>query len=154
VAHQKWIPVDPLTTHSVGKPFKLEPPASESTNSMSYVVAFEDDGNARDVTKRYAKAINAKTRKARVEITKGGERWWKKAMGFFEREFDLVCLAPPVKVITYDGNSREFILTIWVLQRIEIKLKTPSSQHVKLVRRCLATCKTLRAIPIMLWSDI
>ncbi|KAI9765446.1 MAG: hypothetical protein M1840_007405 [Geoglossum simile] len=89
IAHQKWIPVDPLTTHSVGKPFKLEPPASESTISMSYVVAFEDGGDARDVTKRYAKAINAKTRKARVEITKGGERWWKKAMRFFEREFDL-----------------------------------------------------------------
>jgi xeroderma pigmentosum group C-complementing protein len=90
VAYQRWIPVDPLTTHSVGKPSKLEPPAGELENSMSYVVAFEDTGNARDVTKRYAKAINAKTRKARVEATKGGDRWWKKAMRFFEREFDLV----------------------------------------------------------------
>jgi xeroderma pigmentosum group C-complementing protein len=90
VAHQRWIPVDPLTTHLVGKPSKLEPPASESENSMSYVVAFEDAGNARDVTKRYVKAINAKTRKARVEATKGGDRWWKKAMRFFEREFVLV----------------------------------------------------------------
>ncbi|KAH0536931.1 hypothetical protein FGG08_006233 [Glutinoglossum americanum] len=89
VAHQRWIPVDPLTTHSVGKPFKLEPPASEPENIMSYVVAFEDAGNARDITKRYAKAINAKTRKARVEATRGGDRWWKKTMRFFRREFYL-----------------------------------------------------------------
>ncbi|KAH0553030.1 hypothetical protein GP486_006775 [Trichoglossum hirsutum] len=89
VAHQEWIPVDPLTTHSVGKPSKFEPPASETENSMSYVVAFEAAGDARDVTKRYAKAINAKTRKLRVEATKGGDRWWRKAVAFFEREYDL-----------------------------------------------------------------
>ena len=56
---------------------------------MTYVVAFEDDGSARDVTRRYVKAYNAKTRKGRVEVTKGGERWWQKVMKMYRREFDL-----------------------------------------------------------------
>ncbi|KAK4990027.1 hypothetical protein LTR50_002803 [Elasticomyces elasticus] len=84
-AHQKWIPVDPLVTETVGKPAKFEPPASYALNDMSYVVGFEDDGVARDVTRRYAKAYNAKTRKVRVESIEGSERWWRRAMRMFRR---------------------------------------------------------------------
>ncbi|KAJ9640405.1 hypothetical protein H2199_005944 [Coniosporium tulheliwenetii] len=84
-AYQKWVTVDPLATASVNNPAKLEPPMSYPDNIMSYVVAFEADGVARDVTRRYAKAYNAKTRKLRVESTEGGERWWKKAMRVFRR---------------------------------------------------------------------
>ncbi|KAI9840453.1 MAG: hypothetical protein M1837_001609 [Sclerophora amabilis] len=88
-ALQKWITVDPLVTETVYKPNKLEPPAAETENTMTYVVAFEEDGVVRDVTKRYAKAFNAKTRKARVESTKGGDKWWRKTLGIYSRGWDL-----------------------------------------------------------------
>jgi len=84
-AHQKWVPVDAVATTTVNKPAKLEPPMSDSVNAMSYVIAFEEDGVAKDVTRRYTKAYNAKTRKLRVETTEGGQRWLKKAMKVFRR---------------------------------------------------------------------
>ncbi|KAI7699218.1 Rad4-domain-containing protein [Hortaea werneckii] len=85
-AHQKWIPLDPIVTGTIAKPSKLEPPAAYEFNQLSYAIAFEPDGAARDVTKRYAKAFNAKTRRSRVESS-GEERtrWWKKTMRFFQR---------------------------------------------------------------------
>lgn len=84
---QKWIPVDPLVTKSLAKPSKFEPPASDPYNSMSYVIAFEEDASARDVTRRYAKAFNAKTRKLRVESTRSGEKWWNKTLQAWEKPF-------------------------------------------------------------------
>lgn len=89
-AIQKWTPVDPLATRTVAKPLKLEPPASDVENCMTYVLAFEDDGAARDVTRRYAKALNAKTRKMRIESTPGGEAWWKGVLRFYGRRYALV----------------------------------------------------------------
>ncbi|KAF4166338.1 hypothetical protein CNMCM6936_006648 [Aspergillus lentulus] len=86
-AVQKWVPVDPLVTKSIAKPSKFEPPFSDPSNCMVYVVGFEEDASARDVTRRYAKAFNAKTRKMRVESTKDGERWWARAMRFYEKPF-------------------------------------------------------------------
>ncbi|KAJ5164239.1 uncharacterized protein N7500_006069 [Penicillium coprophilum] len=86
-AAQKWVPIDPVVTKSLAKPSKFEPPASDSLNLMSYVVAFEDDASARDVTRRYVKAFNAKTRKLRVEVTKNGEEWWDKALKAYEKPF-------------------------------------------------------------------
>ncbi|PWY69762.1 Rad4-domain-containing protein [Aspergillus heteromorphus CBS 117.55] len=86
-ATQKWIPVDPLVTKSLAKSFKFEPPSSDSYNLMSYVVAFEDDASARDVTRRYTKAFNAKTRKFRIESIKNGPNWWNKALYFYEKPF-------------------------------------------------------------------
>lgn len=41
IARQKWIPVDPLVTRTVGKPSVIEPPMSDQANLMSYVVAFD-----------------------------------------------------------------------------------------------------------------
>lgn len=89
-AIQQWIPVDALVTHTVAKPSRFEPPGSDDRNSMSYVVAFEDDGTVKDVTRRYAKAYNAKTRKSRVENTEGGERWWRRVLKMFRRRSTLV----------------------------------------------------------------
>ena len=84
----KWIPVDPLVRHTFNKPRTgYEPPASDRLNTMSYVIAFEDDDTAKDVTRRYASQLNAKTRKVRVESTKGGEKWWRRTMEFFRRPF-------------------------------------------------------------------
>lgn len=84
-AHQKWFPVDPLVTETVAKPRTFEPPAADRENNMSYVIAFEEEGCARDVTRRYTKAYNAKTRKQRVECTTGGQKWWRKSMRAYRR---------------------------------------------------------------------
>ncbi|KAF2874484.1 hypothetical protein BDV95DRAFT_566264 [Massariosphaeria phaeospora] len=84
-SQQKWVPIDPLATFTVNAPEKLEPPLSFSSNSLVYAVAFEDDYVAKDVTRRYAKAYNAKTRKFRVETTPNGDKWWKGALKFFKR---------------------------------------------------------------------
>ncbi|EFW21656.1 hypothetical protein D8B26_001813 [Coccidioides posadasii str. Silveira] len=86
-AMQKWVAVDPMVTNTIGKPSRFEPPASDRHNTMSYVIAFEEDGSALDVTKRYTKSFNSKTRKSRVEYTKGGERWWHSVMDFYEKPF-------------------------------------------------------------------
>jgi xeroderma pigmentosum group C-complementing protein len=86
-AVQKWFAVDPIVTKSLAKPSKFEPPASDPYNNMSYVIAFEDDASVRDVTRRYTKAFNAKTRKLRVESTRNGEKWWNKAMMAYEKPF-------------------------------------------------------------------
>ncbi|KAL2127983.1 hypothetical protein VTI74DRAFT_9873 [Chaetomium olivicolor] len=67
VAHQQWHPVDPLVTCTQWKPKALEPPASDTQNSLAYAIAFEADGSARDVTRRYAKAYNSKTRRMRID---------------------------------------------------------------------------------------
>ncbi|KAK3711477.1 hypothetical protein LTR37_009656 [Vermiconidia calcicola] len=84
-AHQKWVPVDPIITQTIAKPTKFEPPSSYEWNQMSYVLAFEPDCVARDVTRRYTKAFNAKTRRQRVESTEGGSAWLKKALRIFRR---------------------------------------------------------------------
>ncbi|CEO60581.1 hypothetical protein PMG11_05202 [Penicillium brasilianum] len=86
-AVQKWIPIDPLVTKTLAKPSKFEPPASDPYNNLNYVVAFEDDASARDVTRRYTKAFNAKTRRSRVETTRNGEKWWHDALIAYEKPF-------------------------------------------------------------------
>lgn len=82
---QKWVTVDPIATRTIGKPSRLEPPLSDPDVCIAYVVTFEGDGVAKDVTRRYTKAYNAKTRKARVESTENGARWWRKALKLFRR---------------------------------------------------------------------
>lgn len=85
-AHQKWVPVDAAVTDSVNKPTKIEPPASYDLNQLAYAIAFEADGVARDVTRRYAKAFNAKTRRQRVEGSgEDGTKWLKRALRLFRR---------------------------------------------------------------------
>jgi xeroderma pigmentosum group C-complementing protein len=83
--HQKWVAVDALCTHTVGKPSRLEPGINDVKNSLTYVIAYEEDGVARDVTRRYTKAFAAKTRKLRVESTEHGQAWLRKAMTLFRR---------------------------------------------------------------------
>ncbi|KAF2227510.1 hypothetical protein BDZ85DRAFT_187797 [Elsinoe ampelina] len=84
-AYSKWVAVDPIVTETVSRAHKLEPPASYEGNTMSYVIAFEEDGFAKDVTRRYAKSFNAKTRKQRVESFPDGQRWINKALKPFRR---------------------------------------------------------------------
>lgn len=84
-AYQNWISVDPIATGHVAKPLSLEPALNDPENLLSYVIAFEDDNTAREVTRRYTKAYNAKTRKLRVECTDYGIPWYKKALRLFRR---------------------------------------------------------------------
>jgi xeroderma pigmentosum group C-complementing protein len=79
------VPIDPLSTFTINAPEKLEPPFSYMQNSLTYAIAFEDDYTAHDVTRRYAKAYNAKTLKFRVESTTRGPQWWTRAMKYFTR---------------------------------------------------------------------
>lgn len=88
-AHQKWVAIDTHSTFTVNSPEKLEPPLSHTQNSLSYAIAFEEDYSARDVTRRYAKAYNAKTRKLRVECTPHGPDWWRRTLRFFKRHIPL-----------------------------------------------------------------
>lgn len=85
VGHQKWQPVDALVTGTHFKPHRLEPPAADRDNILTYVVAFEEDGAVKDVTRRYAKAYTAKTRRFRidgplVQSSMEGAKWWRKAL--------------------------------------------------------------------------
>ena len=41
--------------------------SSLAKHGLAYVIAFEEDGTAKDVTRRYAKAYNSKTRRMRVD---------------------------------------------------------------------------------------
>ncbi|KAJ8063150.1 hypothetical protein OCU04_008391 [Sclerotinia nivalis] len=84
-AHQKWIPIDPLVTETISKPRSFEPPLIDKENALSYVLAFYADSSARDVTRRYAKAPNSKTRKQRVESVPGGQKWWGKVLSHYSR---------------------------------------------------------------------
>nr|OQO28476.1 hypothetical protein B0A51_05555 [Rachicladosporium sp. CCFEE 5018] len=84
-AYQKWVAVDAVFTETVGKPAKIEPSIAYPLNSLTYAIAFEADGVARDVTRRYAKAFNAKTRRQRVESSEGGTAWLKKALRHLRR---------------------------------------------------------------------
>lgn len=85
-AHQKWVTIDAAVTDTVNKPTKIEPPASYDLNQLTYAIAFEADGVARDVTRRYAKAFNAKTRRQRVEGSgEDGSKWLRRALRFFRR---------------------------------------------------------------------
>jgi xeroderma pigmentosum group C-complementing protein len=84
-AQQRWIAIDPHSTYTVDKADKLEPPLNSTDNSLAYAIAFEEDLSAKDVTRRYAKAYNAKTRKFRVESTQDGANWWNRALKLFRR---------------------------------------------------------------------
>ena len=88
-AIQKWVSVDPLTTRTIAQPSKLYPPANDSSNRLSYVIAFEEDYAVRDVTLRYSPAFNAKTRRLRVEDSKGGKRWWERTLRFYRPRYEL-----------------------------------------------------------------
>lgn len=124
-AHKKWVPIDPLSTFTINAPEKLEPPFSYMQNSMTYVIAFEEDYTAHDVTRRYAKAYNAKTLKFRVESTSHGPQWWTRTLKYFTRPSPLprdateeVTLARKVAAEGIPRNVQDFKNhPIYVLER-------------------------------------
>ncbi|BFZ56585.1 hypothetical protein PYCC9005_003632 [Savitreella phatthalungensis] len=81
VAAGTWYPVDPLVTGTVNRPGQLEPPMSDTSNVLSYVVAMARDGSARDVTRRYARQYAGKTLRLRLDsVSAEQEAWWSRAI--------------------------------------------------------------------------
>ncbi|KAL0255850.1 hypothetical protein I308_100659 [Cryptococcus tetragattii IND107] len=82
---QRWIPIDPVRG-IIRKKSGYEPPTDSGPVRMLYVVAFEEDGYARDVTLRYTKNFYAKTSKLRVPTKPNEPQWWSDiVMGFLQR---------------------------------------------------------------------
>ena len=85
--YQKWITVDPV--RSLIRPSgnrHMEPPAFDRQNKLIYVVAFEEDGYARDVTARYTKTLNSRVSRLRPPTrSKGEEDWWSKVVRAIHR---------------------------------------------------------------------
>ena len=68
---------------------------------MVYVLAFEEDGYARDVTRRYAKEYSAKVAKVQGGSSapniggggRGRQAWWSSVMNAIHRPFRLVSIS-------------------------------------------------------------
>ncbi|KAF8628657.1 hypothetical protein AX15_003788 [Amanita polypyramis BW_CC] len=103
----RWLPVDPIRGF-VNKrklfdptPSALAPPLSgggstsvrsnvRQENRMMYVLAFEEDGYARDVTRRYALEYSAKVAKAQAGGGgKGRQLWWARVVQGISRPYRL-----------------------------------------------------------------
>lgn len=84
---RQWIVIDPVRNKLRCKDV-IEPSRSSLENQLLYVVAFEEDGSARDVTARYAKAFNNHTAKMRVPNRKG-TNWWEDTITRHKRSFEL-----------------------------------------------------------------
>ncbi|KIO32977.1 hypothetical protein M407DRAFT_18133 [Tulasnella calospora MUT 4182] len=83
----RWIPVDP-SRNLVSRKKLFEPPPNDRNNRMLYVVGFEEDGYARDVTLRYANEFGAKTAKLRIGGTGKGS-WWDGILPMITRPYRL-----------------------------------------------------------------
>ncbi|KAG8896962.1 hypothetical protein FRC01_011545, partial [Tulasnella sp. 417] len=83
----RWISVDP-SRNLVNRKKLFEPPPNDRNNRMLYVVGFEEDGYARDVTPRYANEFGAKTAKLRIGGTGKGS-WWDGIMPMLTRPYRL-----------------------------------------------------------------
>ncbi|CAK5283922.1 unnamed protein product [Mycena citricolor] len=75
------------STILAGKSLKIAP----RDNRMVYVVAFEDDGFGRDVTRRYAREYSAKVAKIQGGQKQRGrkEMWWERVMQTVQRPYRL-----------------------------------------------------------------
>ena len=93
-----WLPVDPI--RAIVNKRKVFDPAYTNIpkkggnvrNRMLYVLAFEEDSFARDVTARYAKDYGAKVAKMQRSGGVGNSRkeWWEKIVAVVQRPYRLV----------------------------------------------------------------
>ncbi|KAJ7575142.1 hypothetical protein C8J56DRAFT_1017213 [Mycena floridula] len=92
----RWISVDPLHG-TVNKPklFDPSPLGIRAENRMVYVVAFEEDGYGKDVTRRYARDYAAKVVKEQGGSNhagmggKGRQAWWNRVISSISRPYRL-----------------------------------------------------------------
>ncbi|MCO5549594.1 hypothetical protein L7F22_003066 [Adiantum nelumboides] len=87
---QKWITVDPVRGFTVPTGNRrMEPSNSDKSNRLVYVLAFEEDGHARDVTARYTRTLYSRISRMRPPSTKkGGEEsdWWSRVVASVQRQ--------------------------------------------------------------------
>ncbi|KAF9262696.1 Rad4-domain-containing protein [Marasmius fiardii PR-910] len=92
----RWIPVDPL--RGIVNKRNVFDPTAEGTNPenrMVYVIGFEEDGYARDVTRRYAKNYSTKVAKEQGGSSaagaggRGRQQWWTGVVQNYTRPFRL-----------------------------------------------------------------
>ncbi|PWN18653.1 Rad4-domain-containing protein [Microstroma glucosiphilum] len=75
---QRWLTVDPIRARLTPTGNRqMEPLPQDRTNKLVYVVAFEEDGYARDVTARYTKTLHSRVSRMRPPPTKSGGDWWE-----------------------------------------------------------------------------
>ncbi|KWU42458.1 Rad4-domain-containing protein [Rhodotorula sp. JG-1b] len=97
--NKEWIVVDPVRKRMRCAKL-MEPPRAAARgggagNVLAYVVAYEEDGSARDVTPRYARAFVNVTLKSRVPTSSkvrkenGGSDWFAGMIAPFGRGFKL-----------------------------------------------------------------
>ncbi|OCH87725.1 Rad4-domain-containing protein [Obba rivulosa] len=99
-ADARWIPVDPIRG-IVNKRKAFDPTPNpnaavkpdrhrrfKTENRMVYVLAFEEDGFARDVTPRYAREYGAKVAKIQ-QGGKGRKEWWEHIASLVRRPYRL-----------------------------------------------------------------
>jgi len=85
--------------YAPGTPVKKVARSMNQENRMVYVLAFEEDGYARDVTRRYAREFGAKVAKVQGGSSnvgvggsggKGRQEWWERVVGIVRRPYRLV----------------------------------------------------------------
>ncbi|KAG5219364.1 Rad4-domain-containing protein [Salix suchowensis] len=92
------VPPGPSSFGSLGTPAsqKVVRPTfsyAVSENRMAYVLAFEEDGYARDVTRRYAREYGAKVSKVQGQGRgKGRLEWWNRVLSIVHRPYRLIRL--------------------------------------------------------------
>lgn len=73
--YQHWLTVDPVRGFVKATGLRnMEPLPAQRQNKMVYVVAFEEDGYARDVTARYTRTLYSRVMRQRP--TPRGVDWW------------------------------------------------------------------------------
>ncbi|KAL8635044.1 MAG: hypothetical protein Q9228_007426, partial [Teloschistes exilis] len=80
---KKYTPIDVLVTRTIGKPSALAPSLSDPKNSFAYVLAFNDDLTAKDVTRRYTSQYAAKILRQRVDSIITGKAWLASVLKLF-----------------------------------------------------------------------
>lgn len=82
--YQHWLTVDPVRAFVRATGARgMEPLAADRQNRLVYVVAFEEDGFARDVTARYTRTLN--TRVARHRLHGRDAAWWPRVVHALHR---------------------------------------------------------------------
>ena len=87
---QKWLTVDPVRgfVFATGNRY-MEPVTTDRQNKLVYVVAYEEDGYARDVTARYTRTLHSRIAKMRPPASRQYGDWWESVVKAISRPYRL-----------------------------------------------------------------